>query len=46
VEVRIIGLFIVVFGCVAANKALGFNDTAMIIGVIVGAGSYITLSAK
>jgi len=41
---RLLGLFIVVFAGVAASRALGFNDVTMLIGVIVGSGSYIIIS--
>lgn len=40
---KIIGLFIVVFSCLAINLALGFSETAQMIGVVIGAGSYILL---
>lgn len=41
---KILGLFVVVFGCVAINRALGFSDMATIVGCIVGAGSYILIN--
>lgn len=41
---RIIGLFVVVFGCFAVNRALGVSDMATIIGCVVGAGSYILIN--
>lgn len=40
---KIIGLFVVVFGCALINKALGFSDIASTIGVIIGAGSYLII---
>lgn len=41
---KILGLFVVVFGCVAVSKLLGFSNEAMLVGTIVGAGSYILLN--
>jgi len=43
---KIIGLIIVVFGCVTINKYFGYSDEAMIIGTVVGAGSYILLNSR
>lgn len=38
---KVIGLFIVVFACVAVNKLLGFSTEAMLVGTIIGAGIYL-----
>ena len=41
---KIIGLFIVVFGGLAISTMLGFSDMAKIVGAIIGAGTYILIS--
>ena len=38
---KILGLFFVVFGIIAIDKALGIDGEAMMVGVIIGAGAYI-----
>ena len=38
---KILGLFIVVFAALGILKVLGFSDMAMMVGAIVGAGTYI-----
>jgi len=43
---KVLGLFIVVFGIALINKFLGFSDSAMMIGCVTGAGSYILLNIK
>lgn len=40
---KIIGLLIVVFGGLAVSRAMGFSENAQIIGVVVGAGTYILI---
>ena len=37
---KLFGLFFIVFAIVAINKLLGFSDQAMLVGVVIGAGSY------
>ena len=39
--IKIVGLFIVVFGGLFASKAMGFSEPSMLVGAIVGGGSYI-----
>ena len=41
---KIIGLFIVVFGCFFVNKLVGFSFEASTIGTIVGTGSYLLIT--
>ena len=43
---KILGLFIVVFGCVALNKLFGFSNEAMMIGCIIGAATYVLNSQQ
>ena len=43
---RILGLFACVFICFFINKALGFSSDAVVIGTIIGAGTYIMGSGK
>jgi len=42
---KVLGLFIVVFAIVLIDKALGFSQGATMVGVVIGAGTYI-LSQK
>lgn len=38
---KILGLYVVVFGCLLVNRMIGFSDEASIVGVIIGVGTYI-----
>ncbi|MEW8048924.1 MAG: hypothetical protein AB2754_15895 [Candidatus Thiodiazotropha endolucinida] len=40
---KIVGLFVVVFACAAVNKLLGFSTEAMLVGTVIGAGTYILM---
>lgn len=40
---KIIGLFIVVFGGLAISRAMGFSEVAQLVGAVIGAGSYILI---
>ena len=43
---KIIGLFVVVFVCLAINKLLGFSDEASFVGALIGACSYVLMQTK
>jgi len=38
---KIVGLFFVVFAIVGINKLMGWGEGELIIGVVIGAGTYI-----
>ena len=40
---QVLGLFIVVSSVTALCKAANFSDTAVMVGAIVGAGTYVLL---
>ncbi len=41
---KVLGLFIVVFAGLAISKSLGVSDMGMMIGAVVGAGTYILMN--
>ena len=43
---KIIGLFIVVFGGLAVSRALGFSVMSQLVGAVVGAGTYILIQTS
>lgn len=43
---KILGLFVVVFLIAFVNKLLGSSDFSSMIGVVIGAGTYIMSSMK
>lgn len=38
---KVLGLLVVVFGCLLINKAIGLSEEASIVGTIICAGTYI-----
>lgn len=40
---KVIGLFIVVFGGLVISRSIGFSESAQLIGAIMGAGTYILI---
>ena len=43
---KIVGLFIVVFGGLIISKSIGMSDMAMMVGSVIGAGTYLLAMIK
>lgn len=43
---KIMGLFLVVFGGLFISRMLGFSESAQMVGAIIGAGSYIIMTMR
>jgi hypothetical protein len=45
-EMKILGLFVVVFSGLFISRALGYSDSAQLVGAVMGAGTYLLLQIK